>query len=1085
MPNAACIPSTTADGQVYSDHATYATARTGGTLTVDTADASDGVGQSTEYRCRELFLGFDTALPTGAVVTLAKLFLFVHEDHSDTDFTIEVRQYNWGTSLTTADWVSGANLSSWTYLGGISTAGISTVAYTELSIQAAFVVKTGYTRFLLNSSRHRQETTPTGDEWVRIYLGDAAAAYRPYLYIEYTLDGIDYTKRVYWGTRVAERGTSSPEYARIEAEEGIRSFEREKVAGARSIGGAGFALNSYLAYTVDVPTDGIVLPAATYVIEVPKITMGAGEFMTLQALVVHDGGTITGDSVVIAGDPVSGLNDVEGIILPVTVSAERLCTALQFRVKVAALTGGSFADIVYIGGATDDDVKIGAQEGQAATAGWPRRTPVLSLVNPVAGSHPAPTLLAGHPTFELLADFLYPTDVLTLTRYVDRRRSELHIPADAATLVSAESVYKYTRGVTLREHGRRTLKMPVQGATVGEWDAVHAYALNDVILDSNSHVQKVVVAGTSGGSEPSWRTDGGITLDADASGVWWLDCGAQIELAPPAACRNIAPTATLWQPGQAYGISSYVLPSYGDHLYYNGLFAGTSGATEPDWPMIAGEIVNDNGIAWKDQGERYQYGVNTYYELTASDGTGTIATIGAELLLDVQNPKLVSGEVDPPTLTAEADTDTETEVTLEVTDPVSWDPADGPLWFLYSITGPDGITVYHSAGNSLHLHRLSAGTYTWTAKSIDPWGRTSDYQTADVFVVTQVGSLPTCELDPLPAVIYEQPRSVWSTRDADLQAQDAYQLEIATDAGFTLFEYQSGVVASTAMHYQHSGLAVGLKYRRCRVRTNGVDWSTYDTDSFTLAAKTSQADDLLLYRRHPDGIKSRIWTPVRDVQARKRLDGPGEFSFQINQFALPALRNLYGMWEFEETSGAVAHDVWGGNNLALTGSPPWLAGQGLHLESGDYAQSADLAFTLDSDFTIYLVFYVYRTRGTLLYLGSYAGDANYYELEMVGDGLLQLNANDGSGEVSSWTVAVPISDWCCIQLRRSGAGDVHPTGTPRLALGRFAGATPGVATIEAVIAGLLLYSDDHTDAEETRAFDAYQTSLIHRGEVAL
>jgi hypothetical protein len=193
MASPLTVYSSSADGYVSSSNATYATARAGGTLAADATLAQLPVGQrfsSPNHICYEQFISWDTSsIPAGATVTLATISLYVQLDQSDTDFTIEVRPYDWSTTVTTADWIAGASLSGLTLLASKGTAGISTVAYTALTSEAALlsaIVTGGTTRVVVDSSRHVAGNQPSALERVYFYMNEKGAGYQPKLYVEYT-----------------------------------------------------------------------------------------------------------------------------------------------------------------------------------------------------------------------------------------------------------------------------------------------------------------------------------------------------------------------------------------------------------------------------------------------------------------------------------------------------------------------------------------------------------------------------------------------------------------------------------------------------------------------------------------------------------------------------------------------------------------------------------------------------------------------------------------------------------------------------------------------------------------------------------
>jgi hypothetical protein len=198
------VYSDAADGMVTSANATYATARSGGTLTADTTGTAITIGQtspplySTEYYCYEGFFGFDTSLvPDIATISTAVLGLVSASDFSFNEFTIEARLYDWSTTVTTADWVAGASLSALTSLATFATSGWATSGYNSFTDVAmpANINKSGFTRIICYSSRHSGNNTPTTLEFVSVYSGDNTGTVSdPKLVITYTLPEIDIKK---------------------------------------------------------------------------------------------------------------------------------------------------------------------------------------------------------------------------------------------------------------------------------------------------------------------------------------------------------------------------------------------------------------------------------------------------------------------------------------------------------------------------------------------------------------------------------------------------------------------------------------------------------------------------------------------------------------------------------------------------------------------------------------------------------------------------------------------------------------------------------------------------------------------------
>ena len=174
------------DGTVYfGPQGSYASARTGSAFSVDTSLGTFIVGQSYywdvngQYQVWESFAGFDTSSIGSGSVSAATLRLTSNSDGSTTDFTVEARLHDWGTGLTSADWVAGASLSGKTLLAHYATSGgfVNGTGYDLVDDAfAANINKTGTTRLLLCSSRTTAGTAPADqvDEYIYAYSADQA-----------------------------------------------------------------------------------------------------------------------------------------------------------------------------------------------------------------------------------------------------------------------------------------------------------------------------------------------------------------------------------------------------------------------------------------------------------------------------------------------------------------------------------------------------------------------------------------------------------------------------------------------------------------------------------------------------------------------------------------------------------------------------------------------------------------------------------------------------------------------------------------------------------------------------------------------
>jgi hypothetical protein len=176
------------DGVVYSSNASYATARTGGSLGAGVGGTTIGQATFPPYYIFECLYSFDTSAVVGTVQS-ATLHLYGNVDSSATDFIAEARLRDFGATVTTADWVGGDSLAALPLLATFNTAaGWSTAGYNQFTSESAFISninQSGFTRILVHSSRHRIGNAPTGNEYVDPFpLSETGTSKDPKLVIE-------------------------------------------------------------------------------------------------------------------------------------------------------------------------------------------------------------------------------------------------------------------------------------------------------------------------------------------------------------------------------------------------------------------------------------------------------------------------------------------------------------------------------------------------------------------------------------------------------------------------------------------------------------------------------------------------------------------------------------------------------------------------------------------------------------------------------------------------------------------------------------------------------------------------------------
>jgi hypothetical protein len=118
------------------------------------------------------------------------------------------------------------------------------------------------------------------------------------------------------------------------------------------------------------------------------------------------------------------------------------------------------------------------------------------------------------------------------------------------------------------------------------WRAVTADIPGQGFVDSNGNIQIAQNAGTSDAIPPIWSTTlSQTTVDA---GISWINAGPGT-----------------WQATTAFSAGQYILDSNGNLQCAVAIASnGTTGATQPAWPVALGETVIDGNVTWSCVRER-------------------------------------------------------------------------------------------------------------------------------------------------------------------------------------------------------------------------------------------------------------------------------------------------------------------------------------------------------------------------------------------------------------------------------------------------------------------------------------------------
>ena len=182
----------TDDAEVYGTNAAYATARSTATGSFNFT-ATLSTGQNTTYSVYRGFLKFDTsAIPDTDIVSQVNLKLTATADGSVTDFDVQIVKVDWSgqdpigvanrDAAFDACLAGAADDSIWRNTNGMAT----NTPYTSGNLDTAWVDKTGDTYYGLRSSEDKNDSAPTGNEYVTLAAQEhGTAAYRPVLIVLY------------------------------------------------------------------------------------------------------------------------------------------------------------------------------------------------------------------------------------------------------------------------------------------------------------------------------------------------------------------------------------------------------------------------------------------------------------------------------------------------------------------------------------------------------------------------------------------------------------------------------------------------------------------------------------------------------------------------------------------------------------------------------------------------------------------------------------------------------------------------------------------------------------------------------------
>lgn len=193
------VRSGTNDGRVTSTDASWNTCRDGASLVANTTNTSQTISANPTYSIVQGFIDFDTSsIGAGATVSSYTFTLYgTGSAETDTDgTTIDVRSYDWGGTVTTADYRDTNPGSNWTGLTLFASKVTNTWNQTnntanDFTSGAGTITKGGTTSVVVGIDRIASASAPTGNNQFITYFADqAGTSSDPLLTVTYTTPGI-------------------------------------------------------------------------------------------------------------------------------------------------------------------------------------------------------------------------------------------------------------------------------------------------------------------------------------------------------------------------------------------------------------------------------------------------------------------------------------------------------------------------------------------------------------------------------------------------------------------------------------------------------------------------------------------------------------------------------------------------------------------------------------------------------------------------------------------------------------------------------------------------------------------------------
>lgn len=160
-----------------------------------------------------------------------------------------------------------------------------------------------------------------------------------------------------------------------------------------------------------------------------------------------------------------------------------------------------------------------------------------------------------------------------------------------APIDDKKKIYLYQRpGLSPIE----TIASGEEGRGVRYWNGKYYSVFGDTLYAGSTAIETLTTSTGMCSFEVGTVPEGDVLVLADGDLVYVIEKDDTVTSVPL--------TLSNWASSTTYVAGDRIKPTTGNGFYYEAVNGGTSGGSEPTWPIYLGETVDDNGITWEAKG---------------------------------------------------------------------------------------------------------------------------------------------------------------------------------------------------------------------------------------------------------------------------------------------------------------------------------------------------------------------------------------------------------------------------------------------------------------------------------------------------